>query len=420
MVGVTGDITETRQRERQLDMAKAEAAAAHRDVEQAREMMQTVLDNMTDGVTLFDKDFRWRFSNRPHIERLRNTRPASLTPGVPGRRHRALPGRARRLRPMSRTSKPWSTKPRAHPPAGRQPLRAPHRRTDGSSSSPSSRSSDGGLLGIYRDITELKEREEALAAAKEAAEAARDAAERARAEATAARNEVERTREIMQTVLDNMSDGVMLFDKEMRWQFTNRQLMEFQRFTRRRRQPGHFGLRHSATSRRNAATSVRSPESEIKAEVERRVAIMRAGARYERRTASGKFIEFNFKPLEDGGLLAIYRDITELKQREEALAAAKEAGRDRARRSRSLALDAVRSRSELQKILENMTDGVGADQPRSASIEFINDRLMEFHDISGGRRPSRRLRCATSRASRPSAAISRPTTIHEAMLPNTR
>src|SRR5262249_31626726 len=50
MVGVNIDITETRQRERQLQLAKAEAAAAQRDVEQAREVMQTVLDNMTDGV----------------------------------------------------------------------------------------------------------------------------------------------------------------------------------------------------------------------------------------------------------------------------------------------------------------------------------------------------------------------------------
>ena len=46
--------------------------------------------------------------------------------------------------------------------------------------------SDGGLLGIYRDITMLKSREEALAAAKEAAEHARDAAEKERAEAEAA------------------------------------------------------------------------------------------------------------------------------------------------------------------------------------------------------------------------------------------
>ena len=38
---------------------------------------------------------------------------------------------------------------------------------------------------------------------------------------------------------------------------------------------------------------------------------------------SGRYVEFNFKPLEDGSLLGFYRDITELKEREEALALAK-------------------------------------------------------------------------------------------------
>ena len=70
---------------------------------------------------------------------------------------------------------------------------------------------DGCRLAMNRDITELKEREAALAAAKEAAEAARD--------------DVERTRQLMQTVLDNMNDGVMLFDKDFRLQFINRQVM---------------------------------------------------------------------------------------------------------------------------------------------------------------------------------------------------
>ena len=46
--------------------------------------------------------------------------------------------------------------------------------------------SDGGLLGIYRDITQLKNREQALAAARDAAESARDSAEKERAEAEAA------------------------------------------------------------------------------------------------------------------------------------------------------------------------------------------------------------------------------------------
>ena len=52
------------------------------------------------------------------------------------------------------------------------------------------------------------------------------------------------------------------------------------------------------------------------------------GTRYERRAASGSYIEFNFKPLADGELLGVYRDITELKEREEALAAAKDAAED--------------------------------------------------------------------------------------------
>ena len=32
--------------------------------------MQSVLDNMSDGVTLWDKDFRWMFSNRFSSEML--------------------------------------------------------------------------------------------------------------------------------------------------------------------------------------------------------------------------------------------------------------------------------------------------------------------------------------------------------------
>src|SRR5437588_12777485 len=81
MVGVTGDITETRQRERQLDTAKAEAAAAYRDVESTREMLQTIIDNMTDGVSLFDKDMRWQFSNRQQMQIMGYTSDA-IGPGV--------------------------------------------------------------------------------------------------------------------------------------------------------------------------------------------------------------------------------------------------------------------------------------------------------------------------------------------------
>ena len=68
------------------------------------------------------------------------------------------------------------------------------------------------------------------------------------------------------------------------------------------------------------------------------------GSRYERRTASGRLHRVHFKPLDDGGLLGVYRDITELKEREEALAAAKEAAeaaRDAAERARAEAARAA-------------------------------------------------------------------------------
>ena len=49
------------------------------------------------------------------------------------------------------------------------------------------------------------------------------------------------------------------------------------------------------------------------------------GNRYERRAYGGRYIEYIFRELEDGGLLGVYHDITELREREAALAATKEA-----------------------------------------------------------------------------------------------
>jgi len=370
MVGVTGDITETRARERQLDTAKAEAAAAHRDVEAAREIMQTVLDNMTDGVTLFDKDFRWRFSNRAHIVG-RKYPPEFLYPGRPGRdmvRYQIERGDFGKVDDPDALAE--DLQQRMLSPGGN---RYERRTADGRYVEFSYKPlDDGGLLGIYRDITELKEREEALAAAKAAAEAARDAAEKARAEAAEARSEIERTREIMETVLDNMSDGVMLFDSDMRWQFVNKQLMEFQRFTPEVGGPGTSAYDILMYQAKRGDFGPIAP-ADLDAEVRRRVNVMRGGAHYERRTASGKFIEFNFKPLADGTLLAIYRDITELKEREDALAAAKET----AEASRA---DLERTSSLLQTVLDNMSDGVllvGDDN----CLKFANQRFYQLHQF---------------------------------------
>jgi signal transduction histidine kinase/FixJ family two-component response regulator len=188
---------------------------------------------------------------------------------------------------------------------------------------------------------------EEQAAAREAAEAARDAAERARAEAAAARSEAEETREVLQTVIDNMRDAVALFDKELRLRFLNHQLIEFQQYPPEVARPG---TSMQDLLRFLAERGDFGPADEARRIVEERAALMLkpGGHRHERRTASGRFVEFNFKPLDDGGLLVVNRDITELREREEAFAAAKEAAeaaRDAAERARAEAEAANQAKS---------------------------------------------------------------------------
>lgn len=189
-------------------------------------------------------------------------------------------------------------------------------------------------------VTELKKRAEALAAAKEAAEAARDAAERAGAEAAAAHVDVERTREVLQTVLDSMSEGIVLFDKDLRLKFINHELVAVQRYPIEVARPG-------ASAYEMLRFQARRGDFGLVEDVDRLVREHAAmiqtpgGTRYERRTASGRFVEFSFKPLEGGGLLALSRDISELKKREGAL----EAARDVAERARAEAEAANQAKS---------------------------------------------------------------------------
>jgi signal transduction histidine kinase/DNA-binding response OmpR family regulator len=164
------------------------------------------------------------------------------------------------------------------------------------------------------------------AAIRETAEHARDAAESASAEAATARADVEQAREMLQTVLENMSDGIVLFDRDLRLKFVNRKLMEFQQYTP---DVACSGASIYDLLRFQAERGDFGRVDDVERVVEERAALaLKPGInRYERkrRTAGGQYLEYNFKRLDDGGLLAVHRDITGLKEREEALARAKEA-----------------------------------------------------------------------------------------------
>jgi PAS domain S-box-containing protein len=329
ILGVFRDVTEQHQREAAL-------AAAKEDVERTRALMQTVLDNMSDGVTLWDKDFRWQFSNRIHIHRQRY--PAELLRGADGYamvRFQAERGEYGPLEGQALEDKVQEVVSIIrNPKGGRYERRTLAGRYIEFTYNPLE---DGSILGVYRDITDLKDREQALADAKE---------------------DIERTRAVMQTVLDNMNDGVILIDKDFRFVFGNDQYRV------------NLGLPNDVAEagdsveeiiRFQAARGDFGPIDDVEMTVRQRRAYMLTpgGIRYDRKTVSGRHVEFVYKPIAGGGLLGVHRDITELKDREQAV---------------------EQARSLMQSVLDNMSDGVTLFDPEFR-MKFTNQALIDFINL---------------------------------------
>jgi PAS domain S-box-containing protein len=246
------------------------------------------------------------------------------------------------------------------------------------------------MVGATSDITDEKQRERDFAAA---------------------RAEIESTRENMRTVLENMSDGIVLIDKDFNWKFGNEQFNKFLHVPPEITQPGtscYDVIRYQALRGDFGETD------DIEKAVQQRADMMRTpgGYRYERQTRSGLYIEFTYKPLADGSLLGVYRDITELKRRESEQADARdaaemalaEAERERAEaeaanqaKSTFLATMSHEIRTPMNGVLGMMEvldrQGLNASQQRTvatmrdsaqALLRIIDD-VLDFSKIEAGR-----------------------------------
>ncbi|UPY38366.1 PAS-domain containing protein [Sediminicoccus sp. KRV36] len=196
---------------------------------------------------------------------------------------------------------------------------------------------DATLLVNVRDITDLKNVQLAL----------------------------EAEQQKLRRVMDNMRDGVMLFDADLRWTIVSEPILRFFDL------PAHFGV---GTSLRDVTRfqllrgdfgPVPDTEAERIAAVEARIEglLEPGGRRYVRKTLNGYWLDIRMQPMPDGGLLAFYRDVTLLKQQEEQVEA-----------ERHLLLELLNGLDEAVVLL-------GPDQAILASNARGSDFLPERPDL---------------------------------------
>ena len=246
------------------------------------------------------------------------------------------------------------------------------------------------MIGATIDITADKRQEQELAAA---------------------RAEIEHTRENMRLILDNMHDGILLIDKDLRWRFDNAQ---FNRFVSLPPEVGKEGAYCRDVIRYQVQRGDFGPVDDVEKVTEERLAMLRTpgGLRYERQTQSGRFVEFSYNPLPDGSILGVFRDITELKEREQAQADARDAAemalaaaeRDRAEaeaanqsKSTFLATMSHEIRTPMNGVLGMMEvlDRQGLDTAQRRTVATMRDSahallriiddVLDFSKIEAGR-----------------------------------
>lgn len=366
---VHDDVTVLKERE-------AELQAAHAAAEKVRETMQTVLDNVTDGLGLLDSEGRNLLANeaiirlngwprhlltgdRPLLDLLRwqfenaHTRPAE------GEDVEAF---------VARVFAEFRAGD-GHPVVNRRPNGVWIERRF-------VRLSGERILIMHRDITALKEREAELQAAHAAA------------------NEV---RETLQTVLDHSPDALMLFDADGTWRYASAALFHIQ-------EADPDVLAANRNFRELVAWQASQGQfgpAEVAAEyVKASIARFEAadGETRLRRRRDGRWFGISFHRIPGNRTLGLYRDVTKLKSQEEQLARERDAAEAASRaKSSFLATMSHEIRTPMNGVVgmldvlehEGLTPAqrgiVETMRASAAALLRIVDDVLDFSKIEAGR-----------------------------------
>ena len=324
-----------------------DADQARREAERERATMRAIIDNARDGLALVDPDGLALLINDAMVEMNawpRELARAGMNLEAPVRATFDLsPLRANyrdveefigELRERLRTAREF------HMPA--------IRRTNGRWIEANwHRLSNDQWLIVHRDVSELKQREVDL-------ESARDAVERAGA--------------LMRTVLDTMSDGVILWDRDGAWAYANKAARDLDLADGGQCGPADEAFRDAGAMPRLIGT------------------------------ASGRWVEISYHRVADGGTLGMLRNVTRLKEQEDHLVRERDAA-EAANQAKStfLATMSHEIRTPMNGVLGmlEVLEHLGMTEEQSGALSIIRDSatsllriiddILDFSKIDAGR-----------------------------------
>lgn len=259
------------------------------EIVDSQRLTNAVLDNMTDGVRLFDVDERLVYENRAFL-RMSGTH-AGAEMGMSAEaifRRRVAQGDTVAGTTADRDVAYRLDQFRSDD-GGGYDLALQNGHTVSIRFRPAGA---GRRLGVYSDVTEQKRRQAEL--------------ERARDASTAAQQR-------LNTVLENMVDGVRLFDANERLVYQNAAAGEI---FDNPDAPNELGLTLGEIIAKRIANGSAAEIAGRPLDLEERLRLFRTpgGSRFETSLPMGRRVEIIFRPLDDGGKLAIFRDVTAVHQ----------------------------------------------------------------------------------------------------------
>ncbi len=355
-----------------VDEQTAELKKREIELAERTEELETVLDYMSQGLTMMDADFNLAVSN-PRFHELAEI-PTDLgergTPFEAFMRYNAERGE------YGDGDVDEQVRLRVELAKKREPHCFERSRPDGTILEVQGVPlPNGGFVSTYTDITKRKRAEHQL---REANEQMEENIRQRTAELYESQQDLKHMSEQLKIALENMEQGISYVSDDLKMVFCNEKFLEVLDFPQEYAVPG---TPFENYIRRNAERGEYGP-GDIDEQVAERVELAKQQKAhlFERERPDGTVIEIRGAPVQDGGFVTTYTDITERKRAEEAIISAKE-DLERRVEERTSELAQREKESEeksalLEATVEHITQGISVFD-KDLKLKIFNKRFID-------------------------------------------